>query len=367
MGERSASSGQESSEQPAHGVDEPVAVVIVNYRTPELTVNCLAGLQKERSAFRDLRVLLVDGGSGDGSVDQLAAFIERGEFRDWVDLLALPINGGFGWANNQAIQRLLAKTGETPRYIHLLNPDAEPEPGAVHFLARYLNGHPSAGAVGSQLLELDESSSGSAFTFPSIRGEFCRGARTGLLDRLLRVPPISINASEATEVDWVTGASVMLRVEALRDVGLFDEGIFLYHEEVELMWRMRKAGWTIAIEPRSRVRHIGGAATGMHGRVSSKSAQPRVPVYFYRSRTRFFGLTRGRSVAALAFLAWLGGHAMWTTRRLFGLARGSNGIEHQLRDHVVNAFPRKHDFARAAPTPDTPPTEAPAWMAKRWL
>jgi hypothetical protein len=187
------------------------------------------------------------------------------------------------------------------------------------------------------------------------------------LDRLLRVPPISINASEATEVDWVTGASVMLRVEALRDVGLFDEGIFLYHEEVELMWRMRKAGWTVAIEPRSRVRHIGGAATGMHGRESSKSAQPRVPVYFYRSRTRFFGLTRGRSVAALAFLAWLGGHAMWTTRRLFGLARGSNGIEHQLRDHVVNAFPRKHDFARAAPTPDTPPTEAPAWMAKRWL
>jgi len=345
-------------------IDEQVAVVIVNYRTPELTKACLSGLQKDRSAFRNLRALIVDGGSGDGSAEDLATFVAGVEFRNWVDFLPLSINGGFGWANNQAVHRLIK---EKPKYIYLLNPDAQIELDAVRFLADFLNRNPSVGAVGSQLLDLDGSSSGSAFNFPSIRGEFSRGARTGKLERLLRLPPISIQASQPIEVDWVTGASVMFRLEALLEVGLFDEGIFLYHDEVELMWRMRKAGWTIAIEPRSRVQHVGGAATGVHGRESGGSTKARVPAYFYRSRTRFFGLTRGRAVATIAFGAWIAGHIIWRTRRILGLARGSKPIDHQLRDHFLKAFPRKHDFIPAAPKADDPPTAAPAWLANRWL
>jgi N-acetylglucosaminyl-diphospho-decaprenol L-rhamnosyltransferase len=168
-------------------------------------------------------------------------------------------------------------------------------------------------------------------------------------------------------VDWVTGASVMLRVEALRQVGLFDEGVFLYHDEVELMWRMRKAGWTVAIEPRSRVWHIGGAATGVHDREVGGSVRPRVPAYFYRSRARFFGLTRGRFVATLAFMAWVAGHAVWSARRVLGLARGSKPIERQLRDPLSKAFPRHHDSVAAAPTPEASPTKAPRWIYDRWL
>lgn len=347
-------------------VDEAVAVIVVNYRTADLSKACLSALQAERPGFRSLRALVVDGGSDDGSAGELAALSGRAQFRDWVELVALPINGGFGWANNQAIHRLMV-SGEQPEYILLLNPDAQVEPGAVRLLTDYLNNHPRAGAVGSQLVEPDGTLAGSAFTFPSIRGEFSRGARTGALHRFLRVAPVSIDAPGAMEVDWVTGASVMLRVEALREVGLFDEGIFLYHEEVELMWRMRKAGWTVAIEPRSRVRHIGGAATGVHARESRGTVQPRVPTYFYRSRARFFGLTRGRFVAALAFMAWIAGHVVWSARRYLGLARGSKPVEHQLRDHVLKASPRKHDFVHAAPKPGALVTEAPAWMANRWL
>jgi N-acetylglucosaminyl-diphospho-decaprenol L-rhamnosyltransferase len=355
-----------AAREPTGVIDDPVAVIIVNYRTPELTEKCLSHLRDERSAFRNLRVIVVDGGSADGSADKLATFVAGAEFQGWVEFLPLPINGGFGWANNQAMQRLIS-SGEPPQYIHLLNPDAEIEPRAISLLADYLTCHPTVGAVGSQLLEPDGSLSGSAFTFPSIRGEFARAARTRVLERLLKVPPISIDAAQATEVDWVTGASVMLRVEALRGVGLFDEGIFLYHDEVELMWRMRKAGWTVAIEPRSRVRHIGGAATGVHGREAEKTVRPRVPAYFYRSRARFFGLTRGRSVAALAFCGWIAGHVVLRTRRLLRLARDSKPVDHQLRDHLLKAFPRNHDVVAASPKPDAAPTKAPRWRADRWL
>jgi N-acetylglucosaminyl-diphospho-decaprenol L-rhamnosyltransferase len=347
-------------------IDEAVAVVIVNYRTSTLTRTCLAGLENERTVFRNLQVLVVDGGSDDGSAEELRACTERREFRDWVELLPLPLNGGFGWANNQAIHRLMARR-EQPRYIHLLNPDTEIEHGAVTALAEYLNDHPRAAAVGSQLLDSDGSWSGSAFRFPSIRGEFSRGAHTELLDRLFRIPPVAIETSAPIEVDWVTGASVMFRLDALRQVGLFDEGFFLYHEETELMWRMRKAGWTIATEPRSRVRHIGGSITGVHDRQTAGQVKPRKPAYLYRSRTRFFGLTRGRAVATVAYAAWLAGHGILSMRRLLGLARAYKPVDYQFRDHVVKAFPRKHDFVTIVTSPDASPSAVPAWMEKRWL
>ena len=346
-------------------ISEPVAIVIVNYRTPELTGRCLTALETERSAFRKLKIIIVDGHSADGSAEQLSRLIAESSFRDLVTLLALPLNGGFGWANNQAIKRLMT-AGERPRYIHLLNPDTEIEAGAVSRLADYLNRNPRVAAVGSQLLDLNGSRAGSAFTFPSIRGEFSRGARTAALDRFFRIPPISIDASTPAKVDWVSGASVMFRVEALGEVGLFDEGFFLYYDETELMWRLRKRGWSVAIEPRSRVRHVAGAATGVHGQETTAKIERRHPKYLYRSRTRFFGLTRGRTVATIAFLAWLAGNAVWRARHLLGISSGK-ARDHEVRDHLSTAFPLKHDSMAAAPPLDGPATAAPAWMEKGWL
>ncbi len=357
---------QSAAPEKATLIDEAVAVVIVNYRTSKLTAKCLAALERERSAFRKFQVFVVDGGSGDGSAEELSELVKQREYRDWVDFLRLPLNGGFGWANNQAIQRLM-RADEPPEYIHLLNPDAKIETGAVRALAEYLNGHPRAGAVGSQLFEPNGSRSGSAFTFPSIRGEFSRGASTGALDRLFKTPPISIPASVPLEVDWVTGASVMLRVEALRQTGLFDEGFFLYNEEVELMWRFRKACWTVVTEPRSRVQHIGGSATGVHDRRTISPVKHRRPIYVYRSRTRLFGLTRGPIVASLAFAAWLAGHGIWRMRCLFGLGRDATRVDHELRNHALKGYPRKHDFVPAAACIDSEPTNSPAWMDNGWL
>ena len=343
--------------------DSDVAVVIVNYRTPELTKRCLASLSAERVLVPNLRVMVVDGASGDESAEVLAAAIARPQFAHWVSFIQLPINGGYGWANNEAICRLMMKP-RPPNFIHVLNPDTEIEPGAVAALAQYLESHPRAAAVGSQLIEADNSLTGSAFNFPTVRGEFSRGARIGAVDRLLRVPPISVVSTSAAEVDWTTGASVMFRSEALRQTGLFDEGFFLYHEELELMWRLRRAGWTIAFEPRSRVRHIGGVATGMGSQNSAAPVESRSPAYWYRSRSRYFALTRGRPIAALAFMTWLLGYIVWIARRSLGLAPSTRPRERALRDHLLHSFPRRRDRHAAIRAADSPPGSIPAWMQR---
>lgn len=343
--------------------DSDVAVVIVNYRTPELTKRCLAALSAEKVIVPKLRAMVVDGASGDESADVLAKAIARPELADWVSFIPLPINGGYGWANNEAICRLMMQP-QPPNFIHVLNPDTEVEAGAVAALAQYLESHPRVGAVGSQLVEPDGSLTGSAFNFPTVRGEFSRGARIGAVDRLFRVPPISVASTSAMEVDWTTGASVMFRSEALGQTGLFDEGFFLYHEELELMWRLRRAGWTIAFEPRSRVRHVGGVTTGMGSQHSAAPVEPRSPPYWYRSRSRYFALTRGRTIAALAFMTWLLGYGVWLVRRSLRLAPSTRPRERALRDHLVNSFPRRRDCQPAIRAIDGPPDSIPAWIQR---
>jgi hypothetical protein len=348
--------------QPPNNVDgRHIAVVIVNYRTPDLTQRCLAALAQERKLLPGLRAMVVDGGSADSSAEELAKAVASPGYEDWVSFLPLPINGGFGWANNEAICRLMLGV-EPPQFVHLLNPDAEVEPGAVAALARYLAGHPRTAAVGSQLTEPGGSLAGSAFRFPNLRSEFSRAARTNLVDRLLRVPSIDIASTTATEVDWTTGASVMIRVEALREAGLFDEGFFLYYDEVELMWRLRCAGWTIAFEPGSRVRHVGGASTGMSERGAEAPIKPRKPYYWYRSRARYFSLTRGRGFAAAAWFAWILGYAFWRVRHHLGLAPGAKDVERALRDQLAYSFPRKGDSRPAVRKLDSAPGGIPAWM-----
>ena len=339
-----------------------VAIVVVNYRTPELTIRCVRSLQTERELLPTLRVVVVDGGSADSSAEILREQFSAVEFHGWVQLVCLPINGGFGWANNQAIIGLLMGS-EAPDFIHLLNPDTVVEPGAVLALLRQLQADPRAGAVGSQLLELDGSPAGSAFPFPTIVGEFARGARTGFIDRLLRLPEPAVGpVRDPRPADWVTGASVMIRSAALRETGLFDDGFFLYHEEVELMWRIRRRGWSIYLQPASRVIHVGGASTGVHSRVVEERVARRKPAYWYQSRRRFFARTRGVYAARAAWLAWIVGHCFWRLRGWIGVNGASKPVADELRDWVVHAFPRRSDCDSPNLAYDVLPGRLPGWM-----
>jgi hypothetical protein len=340
-----------------------IAVIIVNYRTPALALAAARALIPERADNPTLRVVIVDGGSGDDSPEVLRAGVADADLAGWVELLPLPINGGFGWANNQAMQRLL-QSGDAPDYFHVLNPDTEVEPGAVSTLRAVLDDIPRCGAVGSVLLNPDNSLSGSAFGDMSPLRELVRGSRLEVLRRVFRLKPMLV--TEPGEADWVTGASTMFRAAALKQSGLFDTGFFLYFEEVELMWRLVRAGWTIRHEPASRVRHIGGASTGVNYDPKARRTLPPLPRYWFEARRRMYARTRGRTGAILANGYWLAGHGLYLARRAVGLGGHHVPVANEGRDVLRHGIlPTTTDLAPHVTRWDDPIDQPPAWMKAR--
>jgi N-acetylglucosaminyl-diphospho-decaprenol L-rhamnosyltransferase len=337
-----------------------ILVVIVNYRTPALVESCIDALAAERASGVQLTAIVADGCSGDDSIERITRYLERSGHDRWVKLLPLEFNGGFGWANNQAILHHLTTKIGLPDFIYLLNPDTEVSVGAVSALANAMRDNPAAAAIGSQLIEPGGHVTASAFRFPTLRREFAKGAHVFALQKWLGLKPFVVSTTEGCRVDWVTGASVMLRTKALEQSGLFDDGFFLYFEEVELMHRLTRAGWQVRCEPQSRVMHVGGAATG----VDKGSEQKPLPDYWYRSRQRYFILTRGRFLAALANLAWFVGYM------LIGLPRMA--VSRKTRRQNVPGEPggiSKAAFGRGSfrKRPSTPrlqpqPYRRPAWV-----
>lgn len=331
-----------------------VAVVVVNYRTPDMTLACVAALAKERAALPDLRVVIVEGGSGDGSAEIIRAGLTG---HHWVDLLPMDINGGFGWANNQGMLHLL-QGPNPPDFIHLLNPDTLVERGAVTALRKTMAERPKCAAVGSQLVNPDGSLAGSAFRFPSIAREFFRGGQMNRVGQMLGLPGGIIRPTETTKVDWVTGGSVMLRTDALRQTGLFDTGFFLYFEEVELMYRLTRAGWDVLSVPASRVMHVGGAATGMAD--AELHERTNIPDYMFVSRRRFFALTQD---AETATRAWLAGNRLLRIIKALGInsdrpsadAERAGMLKHGIAATVFDRTPAITQVGDKAGEP-------PAWM-----
>ncbi len=295
-------------------LQDQVAVIIVNYRTPQLTLACVAALAGERVDLPDLRAVIIDGGSADGSAEQLRKGLAHSDFADWCTFIPLDLNGGFGWANNQAILHLMQQD-RPPDYIHLLNPDTVIEPGAVRVLKDSLNARPKAACTGSQLLEPDGQLTGSAFRFPTVAREFARGLSFTKISKLLGIQPLLIESTVQCRAEWVTGASVMFRRAALEQSGLFDDGFFLYFEEVELMYRLAELGWERWVIPESRVMHMAGASTGVaSGSSDQKNAYP---AYWFASRRRFFARTYGARSAWWANVAWLIGDGLRQIIALF--------------------------------------------------
>jgi len=348
-----------SSIEDAEGAHD-VSVVIVNYRTPTQALACLRSVAESRAVFAGLKVVLVDGGSGDGSAALLAEAVAGEEFAGWVSFLPLAINGGFGWANNQAILREL-QGAAPPTYIHLLNPDAVVDPDAIRALRDHMVAQPDCGAVGSRIVSPGGETEISAFRFPTVASEFVASAQTPGLARFVGAHgPLASGASRPFEADWVTGASVMLRSETLRAAGLFDDGFFLYFEEVELMSRIKRAGWSVWHEPASVVVHEGGAATNVRWDVAARR-----PSYWYRSKRRLLVRLFGKRKAAAAFLAWGAGRLLWSVRKRVQPAVRVREVEHETRD-MLSAWMASLRFDGEAAVPDwrSAPDMPPAWMRR---
>lgn len=272
-----------------------VHCIILNWRTAEMTLDAARAAMLAMEGIEGA-ITIVDNDSQDGSFERMQA-----ECADWLRVRVLQSghNGGYGAGNNFGIRAGLS--GEAADYVYILNSDAFPAPDAIRALLRYLEAHPDVGLAGSHIHGLDGAPHTTAFRFPSIGSEFEGAACTGIVTRLLRnsviAPPLPVQTSR---VDWLAGASVMIRQSVLDQIGLFDETFFLYFEETDLCRRAALAGWPTVYVVESRVAHVGSVSTGM-------KEWKRVPRYWFESRHHYFVKNHGKAYACLATLAhWAG-------------------------------------------------------------
>lgn len=268
-----------------------VAVIIVNYGTADLSLRAVESVLARDHGGRRVEVHLVDNASPGGD----AAFFARvHEERGWGERVTLwpeAENHGFGRGNNVVLEALAARD-VPPRYVFLLNPDAELENEAIAALADTLDAEARAGAAGAAMVGADAQPIAAAFRFPTGTRESLRLLNFGPAYRLLPGSRIALPPDQpAGPVDWVTGAAVMFRFSTLGEVGFFDPAFFLYYEEVELMHRITRAGWTVVHVPDARVRHEEGAATAVVG------AGRHRPYYVYDSLRHYLQVTAGRASA----------------------------------------------------------------------
>jgi len=239
-----------------------LAVVIVSWNVRDLLAVCL------RSLFADLtrsdlqaQVWVVDNASADGTPEMVAEAFPA------ICLIACDENLGFAAGNNVALREIFTShTPTPPNYIWLLNPDTKVQPGATAALVDLLERTPQAAVAGAKLLYADGSLQHSAFRFPGL---------AQLLFELFPLPPrlydTSLNGRYPRRfyegkapfpVDHPLGAAMMVRREAIEQVGLLDEGFWMYCEEIDWCWRLHEAGWRAYCVPAARVVHHAGKSTG---------------------------------------------------------------------------------------------------------
>ena len=228
-----------------------LSILIVSWNTRDLLRRCLASIAAQQGDFPwgEVETIVVDNASTDGSVDLL-----RSEFPA-TRLLANLHNVGFARANNQGIQ---AGQGT---FLLLLNPDTELYPGALHHLVHFLEQEPRAGAAGACLLNPDGTLQASAFPMPGLARELWRLLWLDAVQPRSAYPLQAWASLSPRPVDVVQGASLMLRRAALDEVGLLDEDYFMYTEEVDVCYRLARAGWKVYWVPQARVLHHGGQST----------------------------------------------------------------------------------------------------------
>ena len=302
-----------------------VFVIIVNYRTGPLAVQCLASLAAEVPSLGSGRVILVDNCSEDDSVTLISSAIRAHGWEAWAEVLALPRNGGFAYGNNAAIGRARQLDPELAAVV-LLNPDAVVRPGVLVGLIGKLTSQQRVGIVGAAIEGPGGEIVVSAHAMPSPLGELEASAEFAFLTRLLSRHVVSPPPSGVSrECDWVSGACMAVRREVLDAIGPFDEGFFLYFEEVDFCRRARRAGWSCWLAADARVMHLEGAATGI------KAARQRLPAYWFASRRRFFVKAYGIGGLVLADVLWALGRTSLVLRRLLRLGGRGNQADEPTR------------------------------------
>jgi GT2 family glycosyltransferase len=246
-----------------------ITVIVVSYNTRELLLECLASVI-ESAAGMNIELIVVDNASEDGSIEAVS------ERHADIRTIANATNVGFGAACNQAIR------ATSLPYILLINSDARLTPEALRALYDCLQSNPRCGAAGCRLIDAEGREVVNTRLFLTAFNQALELA--GIHSSRTGRPRLDENLRDCS-VDWIDGACLFLRREALDEVGLFDERFFMYSEDEDLCRRLKLAGWSICFSAAGTVIHHGGAS----------SAKKRLDMLcqFYLSQMLFLSKHRG--------------------------------------------------------------------------
>ncbi len=263
-----------------------LTISVVSYNTRGFLKNCLNSIYQYTRGIK-FEVILVDNGSTDGSIEML-----KEEFPQ-VKLIENRQNLGFARANNQAIKKSKGK------YLLLFNPDSVFRANSLDKMIKFMDDHPEIGILGCKILNADFTIQPSNSSFPNLFTELLRafqlkrmipsvkwrkkiGQKWGRLSGLTLREYFRVywDSERVREVDWVTGACLLVRRRAIEDVGLLDENFFMYYEDADWCYRMRQKGWKVFYYPFFEIVH--------HARANEVGFSPRVFLERYKSASYYF-------------------------------------------------------------------------------
>jgi N-acetylglucosaminyl-diphospho-decaprenol L-rhamnosyltransferase len=289
-----------------------LGIVIVNWNTRAYLQRCLETVVASVGDF-SYRVVVVDNGSSDGSVEAVAESFPQ------AALISGQGNVGYPAGNNLGLRAMGyadgpdRASGEAPRYALLLNPDTELPPDALQKMLAFMDGHPEAGAAGPKLVLPDGSLDlACRRSEPTLEVAFWRLIGFSKLfkhsRRFARYNLTFLDEDQTTEVDSVVGAFMMVRSEAIARVGLLDETFFMYGEDLDWAKRIKEAGWKVIYYPAVQVKHVKRAASRQSNRAQLEFVRAFWLFYkkHYRAQTR-----------PLAHLLVIAGLSLWGGPRLW--------------------------------------------------
>jgi len=298
-----------------------ISVVIVGWNAKHYLELCLGSLL-DAPPRRSMEIIVVDNASSDGSSEMIKARFPQ------VKVIRSEENLGFAKGNNVAIRRCQG------RYIALVNPDVIVFPGCLDALADFLDQNPKVGNVGPRVFNPDMTMQSTCRRFPTLWNNFCSATH---LEKVFKNSKFFAGEhmfyfphDRTLPVDVLVGCFSMIRHETFNDVGLLDENLFMYGDDVDWCRRCWKAGWNVVFFPGARAIHDRGKITAPYP-VRFAVAQQRSVLYYWRKHHGFCGALGIRSIMLFHHLARYG------FATIAGLAGKKQSAEGDVRKQVSGA------------------------------
>ena len=293
-------------------------VVITSYRATDLTIDCLKSLENEIVQIPNAKVGICENGNEDNSAQKLQQAIDENGWQDWVYLKTVMPNRGFAGGNN-AILRATLQSSNIPDFFLLLNADTIVRPDALTHLLKAAQDRSDVGIFCPRLEWPSGEAQVSCFRYMSPVSELLASAKTSFLTKLLIRWEVPVPVVDTPlEIEWGSFACALIRKEVFFDIGVLDEGYYLYFDDVDYCRSANNTGWKVLYWPDAHVVHLRGQSNPVKERTAQRK---RRPGYWYVSRSWYFSKFYGKFGLFIANFLWFLGRLVSFSREVLGNKR----------------------------------------------